>query len=339
MARKYSSKKRMNKIQPAVLTMSFATATTGTGVRQRSYVDLSQVASILNRRFYRQGINWAVAGMKFTSLQPGQVSVYKLPNTWVTSNAWEKAFRSWNKQQMEDVEESGSESAVARFRDFKVFADVDHVTKFIAAGSDLNATNLLPVAVGPGGTGVTAAGGEWEASQIVVPNVLPDAAGSDVEPIEYFLHMVGVNNNAGLSRGVLEGYADSRAYPQSPDPVSPVIGSADNWMRQMFDVGNDNVEVLSNATDKNDELPYPQVDYPGGQLQLQGLEWHDFTQIYATSATTNVGIARTKGGNFPCGLVAIDWTPSGDNAANIIIQIDLIPGDHRGYLCEPMTEM
>jgi len=331
MARKYSAKKRSNKIEPSVMTFSFATPGSGAA---RSYIDLSQVASLVNRRFYRQGINWAVGGMKVLSLQPGTVNCFKLPNTWVTSNAWEKAFRSWNKQQMEDVEESGSESAVARFRDFKVFADVAHVTQFIAAGSDLNATNLMPADSG----GVLATGGEWEASQIVVPNVVADASGSDVDPIEYYLHMVGVNNNAGLSRGVLEGYADSRAYPQSPDPVSPVIGSADNWMRQMFDVGNDNVEVLNNATDKNDELPYPQVNYPGGETQMPNLEWHDSTTIFQNNVILGVGTQRLKGGNFPCGLVCIDWTPSGE-AANLVIQIDMVPGTHRGYLCEPMTEM
>ena len=339
MARKYSPKKRRSKIEPAVLTMSFATTTSGTGVRQRTYVDLSQAASLMNRRFYRQGINWAVAGMKVTSVQPGSVTVSKLPNTWVTSNAWEKAFRAWNKQQMEYVEQAGAESGVAAFRDFKVFADTAHVDQYLANGSNLNATNLMPVAVAPTGLGVTATGGEWEPSQIVVPNLIADASGSLVDPFEYLLHMVGTNGHAGISRGVLEGYADSRAYPQSPDPVSPALDSDQNWLQRMFDVGNDGGEIIDNATDKNDNLPYPQVSYPGGQNQLEGLEWHDFTQIYATSATTNVGIARLKGGNFPCGLIAIDWTPSGDQSANLVIQIDLVPGNHRGYLCEPMTEM
>lgn len=339
MARKYSPKKRKSKIEPAVLTMSFATTTTGTGVRQRTYVDLSQAASLMNRRFYRQGINWAVSGMKVTSAQPGTVTVSKLPNTWVTSNAWEKAFRAWNKQQMEYVEQAGAESGVAAFRDFKVFADTTHVDQYLANGSDLNATNLMPVAIAPTGLGVTATGGEWEPSQIVVPNLIADASGSLVDPFEYLLHMVGTNGYAGISRGVLEGYADSRAYPQSPDPVSPALDSDQNWLQRMFDVGNDGGEIVDNATDKNDNLPYPQVSYPGGQNQLEGLEWHDFTQIYATSATTNVGIARLKGGNFPCGLIAIDWTPSGADSANLVIQIDLVPGNHRGYLCEPMTEM
>ena len=199
MARKYSPKKRKSKIEPAVLTMSFATTTTGTGVRQRTYVDLSQAASLMNRRFYRQGINWAVSGMKVTSAQPGTVTVSKLPNTWVTSNAWEKAFRAWNKQQMEYVEQAGAESGVAAFRDFKVFADTTHVDQYLANGSDLNATNLMPVAIAPTGLGVTATGGEWEPSQIVVPNLIADASGSLVDPFEYLLHMVGTNGYAGIS--------------------------------------------------------------------------------------------------------------------------------------------
>ncbi len=313
------------------------------GTGKRFYVDLLQVASIVNRRFYRQGINWAVAGFKFQSAGPGKVQVAKLPNTWVTSNAWEKAFRAWNKQQKDDLDEAGGQSAMAKFRDFKVFMEPNHVEDYLVAGSDLNATNLLPIAtqaVAGSPVVVTADGGEWEPSQIVVPNTTADASGSLVLPREYLLHMVGINNNGGFSRGVLEGYADSRAYPQSPDPVAPDLGDGENWLRDMFNVGDDNSEVIRNATDKNDNLPYPQVDYPGGQTQLDGLQIHDLVQIYSTSGTTDIGITRAKGGNFPCGLIAFDWAPiAGGGNTNIQIQIDLVPGNHRGYLCEPMTEM
>ena len=322
----YMARRMSNKIQPAVMTITLPTPSVSGGGTGRSYVDLSQVASLVNRRFYRQGLNWAVAGFKVSSLQPGSVSMAKLPNTWVTSNAWEKAFRAWNKQQMDAIEEAGAESAVARFRDFKVFADPTHVTAGVA-------TNLLPVDYG----GNTYAAGEWDESIIVVPNVTPDASGSEVDPIEYRLHMVGINNNAGLSRGVIEGYADSRAYPQSPDPVSPIIGSGNNWLRDMFDVGNDSSEITENATDRNDDLPYPQVNYPGGELQAPDLEFHDFTTIFESNPTNGIGTQRLKGGNFPCGLIAFDWSPV--NSANLVIQIDLVPGNHRGYLCEPMTEM
>jgi hypothetical protein len=282
----------------------------------------------MNRRFYRQGLNWAVAGFKLFTSDGGNgfFRISKLPNTWVTSNAWEKAFRAWNKQQMDAIKDAGAESAVARFRDFKVFADVAHVTAGFSA-------NLLP-----GSAAHNFTPGEWQESIIVLPNVTADASGSEVDPAEYTLHMVGVNNNAGLSRGVIEGYADSRAYPQSPDPVSPIIGSGNNWLRDMFDVGNDTSEITENATDRNDDLPYPQVDYPGGATQVPELEHHD---IAFHTTTTIGGVTRLKGGNFPCGLIRVDFGADASNVGSygVGIQVDLVPGNHRGYLCEPMTEM
>ena len=306
---------------------------------QIEYIDLSQIASIVNRRFYRQGINWAVAGFKVVSNNPGNITIQKLPNTWVTSNAWEKAFRAWDKQQKDDLDEAGAQSGMAKFRDFKVFLDPNHVADYLASGSDLNATNLMP----QDASFNIATGGEWQPSQIVVPNTDADASGSRILPREYLLHMVGVNNNGGFSRGVLEGYADSRAYPQSPDPVAPDLGGGDNWLRDMFNVGDDNSEVIRNATDKNDELPYPQVDYPGGETQMPGLQIHDFTTLFESNPQFGLSTQRLKGGNFPCGLIAVRWDRAAESTEDptpgIGILIDLVPGNHRGYLCEPMTEM
>lgn len=316
------ARRTSNKIQPAEMTLQLLTPSVPAGTVGSFTADLSQIASLVNRRFYRQGLNWAVAGIKILTANTGSVSVSKLPNTWVTSNAWEKAFRAWNKQQMDMVDESGAQSAVARFRDFKIYADVQHVT-------DTFANNLLPYdgAFPP----APFAPGEWEASQIVIPN-----SGAPGVNVEWSLHMVGVNfNNPGLSRGIIEGYADSRAFPQSPDPVSPNMDSTNNWLSQMFDTGDNIGAVLDNATDKNDNLPYPQVDYPGGETQAPTLQTHDFAFI---TTSTIGGITRLKGGNFPCGLVRFDWVPS-DTTSNIRIQIDLVPGSHRGYLAEPMTEM
>ncbi len=330
----FMARRKSNQIQPAPMTLfvpAISTNVPATGVKTSFYCDLSQMASIVNRRFYRQGINWAVAGIKIqTGIGSGTIEVLKIPNTWVASNAWEKAFRAWNKQQMDAIEEAGAESAVAKFRDFKIFADVEHVSAGFAA-------NLLPYGGEPNVLSAFAPG-EWQESVIVVPNVTADASGSLVEPIEYRLHMAGVNNNAGLSRGIIEGYAQSRAYPQSPDPVSPIIGSGNNWLRDMFDVGNDNSEITENATDRNDDLPYPQVEYPGGATQGPCLQLHDSAYWSNTAQTINL-THRIKGGNFPCGLVKINATNTSDSAGGLHIQIDLVPGNHRGYLCEPMTEM
>lgn len=307
----------MSKIQPAVRTLNF----TGDG-----YIDLSQCASIVNRRFYRQGLQWAVAGFTIELdgvVNSGNIRIETLPTTWVSSNAWHKAFAMWNKQQREAIDEAGAESAVAKFRDFKIFMDTVHVDAGVSA-------NLLPTY--GDGTGQFIPG-EWQPSEIVVPNILPDGTGSEIEPTEYYLHMVGMNNNFGNSRGIIDGYANSRSYPQSPDPVSPNLASNDNWMQQMFDVGNDNSMIIDNATAVNDDLPYPQVDYPGGDTQAPGLQLH--SSFKASGSTVIANRITVPGCTVPCGLIKF----SNDTGVNARLQIHLVPGMHRGYLCEPMQDM
>jgi cell wall assembly regulator SMI1 len=91
-----------------------------------------------------------------------------------------------------------------------------------------------------------------------------------------------------------------------------------------------------------DQPPYPyegdgtnlDTVYPGGETNVPNLVTHDFDTI---TSTTISGMSRMKGGNFPCGLMNFAWIPS--STAGITIQVDLVPGTHRGYLCEPMTEM
>lgn len=315
----------MKKMEPAVMTVTINSPTVNPGTTGSFYVDLSQTASLINRRFYRQGINWAVAGMKVVTAPnfSGNLTVKKIPTTWVAFQAYKAAFDAWNKQQMEAIEESGAESAVAAFRDFKIFADSTHV----AAGYG---ANLLPLDGQSPAQPYTV--GEWEPSQIVIPQ-----NGGATPGVERTLHMVGININGTVSRGIIEGYADSRAFPQSPDPVSPDLSLPANWMARMFDDAQTFSDVLDNATDRNDNLPYPQADYPGGATQAPTLQIHDITSI---SATTIGGQSRVKGGQFPCGLIRFDWTPSGENptAVNFVVQIDLVPGMHRGYMCEKMLE-
>jgi len=105
----------------------------------------------------------------------------------------------------------------------------------------------------------------------------------------------------------------------------------------MFDVGNDTTEITENATDRNDDLPYDQVNYPGGETNFQDTEVLGFAFIN-NSASTSIGQASIPGSNFPCGLIKLSSQMAGD-AAYYNIQVHLVPGHHRGYLAEPMTEM
>ena len=310
--------KRMKRLEPAVLTVTTTTPPVASGATGQFTCDLSQMASLINRRFYRQGLNWMVGGFKFITVPnaQGQITVQKLPNTWVTSGAWNKTMNAWNDQQLEAIEDMGGESGLAAFRDYKVYADATH----LAAGYG---SNLLP----QDGAGAAYAPGEWEPSQIVIPN-----DGAPGATVEYFVQMVGPS--AGTAKGAIAGYEFSRAYPQDPDPQTPAMQTS--WLNRMNDVGDNNDDIVDNAINRNDSLPYPQAGYPGGGAQAPTLQFHDITGV---RGTTIGGVSRAKGGNFPCGLVRIIYTNQADAAQAVTIQIDLVPGTHRGYMAEPMQEM
>jgi len=334
MARKYSAKKRTNKIEPAVMTMLFQLPAGAPGV---SVIDISQSASLLNRRFYRQGINWAVAGFKVISPSGviGSMSINKLPNTWVMSNAWEKSFRTWSRMNNEALEEN--ESIKPRFLDFKVFADHSHAV----AGKG---ANLLPLS----GSGLAATPGEWEMSKVVVPETTTaTGAVTEFELIATGASNAGAGASGLNSKSLIQGYAASRGLPNVLDPNTPddAVNYGENWMMAIFNEGTlQDATVNADMIDENNIAPYPfendgvnpDTMYPGGANQLVGQEYHDSAFV---TGTTIGGTTRMKGSNFPCGLVTVAHNLTLPVEGAVLLQVDLIPGNHRGYMCEPMTEM
>ena len=341
MAKRNYSKR--SKIEPAVtnITVSLVTG--------RNYIDLSQVASLVNRRFYRQGINWAVAGFKIYKPTPTEagasgIVISKLPNTWVMANAWTKSFKTWTRMNNEALAET--ESVRPKFLDFKVYMTEEHHS----AGFNANA---LPQTA----DGAIAARGEWEASKLYLP-VATNAAAAQTTDCEFIA--IGANYPGTGASGLpavslIEGYAASRGLPNVLDPNTPddaddASGSTpENWMSALFNDGNtQTAEVLEDMITDNNTAPYPfengpiqgavapapldytDTQYPGGANQLNGLELVDTAYF---NAGTNANTLRLKGDNFPCGLIeVIASEPCG-------MIIDLIPGNHRGYMCEPMLEM
>lgn len=338
------AKRRMNgkrsKIEPAVMTLYVPTSPVG-GVGNTSiteYIDLSQVASLVNRRFYRQGLNWAVAGIKVLSQTGfvGSITCAKLPNTWVMSNAWEKSFRAWQRMNTEALSEA--ESVRPRFLDFKVYADSDHHTAGYSG-------NLLPLSLD--GTFTV---GEWEPSKIHIPDSTTPGTVDTRELIATGPNFPGAGASGFNAVSLIEGYASSRGLPNVLDPNAPEDADSasgiapQNWMAALFNDGTtQDSAVLDDMIGENNIAPYPfendgtavDTQYPGGANQGTGLQIHDVNYI---SNTTIGGQTHIKGGNFPCGLVRFDITNSGDTG-NLILQIDLMPGNHRGYLAESMTEM
>ncbi len=343
------AKRMKSKIQPSALKFNFLfQIKTLDGSKETNYIDLSQVASIVNRRFYRQGLNWAVSGFKVLTQDgvTGQISINKLPNSWVMSNSWEKGFRHWMKMNKESLETS--ESARPKFLDFKIYANDDHHVKGYAA-------NLMPHSAATLASGIqVATPGEWVHSTFHIPNT--SVASSDpqsnnprsVIAVGANYQSVGADGQYAVS--LIEGYAASRALPDIVDPNVP--GDADsvnqslaqNWLAALDnDFDQQTGEVLADMISENNIAPYPfendgtatDTMYPGGANQLSSLEIH--SQEFVTTTTIG-GTTHLPGGNFPCGLVEIGTFGFKTDDA-IVLEVTMVPGSHRGYLAEPMTEM
>lgn len=319
-------------MEPAVMNVHYYTEATD------NWVDIAQGLSIINRRFYRQGMQYAVSGITVqfnsnTEVVNGNIRIETLPTSWVFSNAWHKFFAAWKKQQ--DIALEENESVRAAFNDFKIFMDTAHVTDYLASvGVSLNTTNMLPRF---GDTSVATNQyllGEWDPSLIVIPNINADASGSEVDPAEYLLRGVGyVGSATDDSRSMIAGYAYSRSVPQSPDPAVPAfVDSEYNILRAMFDTGNMNEEVLENATDRNNDLPYDQDDYPHGGANANGLQLHSEHKLTGTNIGNRL---RIDGLVVPCGLLKI----TNDTGTGAKITLHMVPGNYRGYLAEPMQDM
>ena len=333
--RNYKSKK----IEPSVLKLFLSVPGGETGLAT-SYIDLSQCASLVNRRFYRQGINWAVKSMRivsFTGAASSQILFSKLPNTWVMSNAWEKSFRAWQHMIKNATDESGQQSIKGKFLDFKVFADADHHNAGINA-------NLLPYSGTVNASEYTR--GSWEPATIMIPDTVQPFNVATATPFELIAvgpNDPGVGPSGFDAKSVIQGYADSRALPSITDPNVPDDASS-NWMLNLFNDGNEQDRDVTQMLEiTGDQPPYPfendgtnlDTMYPGGETQAPQLEHHH--QMLFTG-TNNTGVLNymVPGGNFPCGLIRIDAITGQDNFS---LELELVPGHHRGYLCEPMTEM
>ncbi len=313
------ARRRGSKLQNAVTTMRFEVAQSGAP----QYLDLSAAASVLNRRFYRQGLQWAVSG--FTVIAPsgssGDFTITKLPTNWTVSNSWEKGFRAWQRQQNDALEDASIESVKAKYNDFKIYADQDHfgtaAPHFLAPRDGDNNPFKPPQ--------------EWLYSEVVVPN----ADGVVGNTLEFKLHMMGDDTATGLgaeSKSLIKAYSESRSVPQSPDPSTPGTASVGLYVN-MFNDGMNDSEIVANAEFRNDELPYDQDEYPGSRSNGPGMQLVD--TLYVNTTVTAPGKFTMAGGLFPCGIVKFQNGVS--DAIDILVH--LVPGSHRGYLCEPMTEM
>ena len=288
------------------------------------YLDLFQGLSLLNRRLYRQGqylfiesIDWEV---DISHVNPSEVTLTQIPNTWVSKNAHEKAYRLWREMLKQATQEvAGLPTLKPKWLDFKIFMDAAHYANQVGYG---NPTKLPQTGYAAGSTLVAPSinNAEWIYAQIVVPN--PGAVGS-----EFNLHMLGGDSaaaNANIdalgSKAIIQGYADTRVTV-SNEGEPPVPGDASNsWMVQMFDDGDTYSDIINFLEGDNDAPPYAtgnniqagdNPEYPGGtETMSQGMPFAILRSMSNFVAQPSP-VVSVPGGDLFCGLCKVQTSGPG----------------------------
>jgi len=303
-------------MQPAQTVLSYAVP------NGASYIDIAEGLSQVNRRAYRQGMEYAVGKVTFAyTADPGQIlnvslTCFTAGNTWVVHNAWKKARAFWQAQQ-NNARHLIGQSAKPTWEDFKVYLDDAH-----RAGTSLGVVAGDLAAVGTG---------EWDYSRLI-------HEADDASVDEWYLHLIG-GNVSTTDKGLILGYQDSRATVQAEDPDLPAEYSTNMYALMGQDIDAVADEVAQNMEDQNDEPPYDQDDYPGSDTNSDAA-WPQDLAI----ASTSVPLGVVPGFVAQCGLIrmylgARAVAGGGTTAApETLALVHLVPGKYKGVLAAPMGQ-
>jgi len=320
--RKTRSKRRKSggSLKPAQLNLTY-------GLNNgSSYIDLAQDLSMVNRRLYKQGKVYAVAGITFTytatPATPDVVSmaVFTAGDTWSVQNAHTKGEALWN--QMNRLVLADNPSIKGTWADFKIRLDDHHQAAGNAAVKD--------------GDGASVLDGEWDYSTFVMPQHEVDpVTGLPLAADEFTAHLVG--ENTATSMGLVKAYAESRATVQPVDPAVPPSLST-SFFNLLTDSGSQEPELADVIEDANDQPPYDETAYPGGATNADA-PW--FQQHTSSSVGSPTG--RVPGFQAECGLVKVIMEGSNASGESAIVPLTLVtfhlmPGNYQGVLAENMGQ-
>ena len=300
--------KKYKKTNPTQLRLSFEFDGGST-----QFIDIAQALSTINRKFYRQGVYYYVNSVEIYNNETGVVDLLTLPDTWVTKNAWNRGFNMFQK-----MNALAPDVPRPKYHDFKVYMSDLHRT----TGSTEPRLHDI--------NGASAAGGmtpdDWTYSQFTSAD---DDGDSTQEADNFYAHMLGDHIGASgnwLSIGLIRSYGDSRALPQSNDPVLPAEISTDP-LNNLFDMSSEDMmnDIIERLDADNDGTPYESAVYIGDSAnQMQ----------HVARIGTEVGVGRVgraSGFCAPFGLICVD--PHGVSTAFRVV-LNLAQGTYHGVYAE-----
>lgn len=304
----------MPKIQPAQRNLYFL-ITPSSGAFSEN-VDIAKCLSVVNRRLYRQGMQYLVESVTMQPLQLTTLSALNIKtagDTWMVHNAWKKAFNLWKKQRAEAQQALPGISG--KWADFKVALD----------DNDTGAS-LMP----RDGNGDVFTCDEWALSE-----VFWDDDGTEQSPT---FRIIGATDPTSAI-GMIQEYHISRVRPDAfnPDVDDDASDSIYAKMLPMQDELSD--QLIGDIEDDNDNPPYDLDQMVGGDTEgdypfIQDILISQPSMGKAVSVpfTAECGLIRLTGGQF----LASDGTTANDTP--IAVQITVAPGAYKGVAAVPMGQ-
>lgn len=300
-------------------------------------IDLARDLSVSCRKLHRQKMTYTVLG-GIVKESSGSVFAFKTaPHTWTTNVAIRRAFNTWRRANAEQYKKTPGLKA-PKWSDFKLYLDSTH-----------KSGNGLPAVMDTGeaaNTQVFYSQGEWNYSTLVQAKLIdPDNDGGlefDDNADSWEMHIVGdhsgtgtVQTDANGSRfytdystvGVIQSWYDSRSIPFQTEPLNAPAGSGAEApginadpLSNIFDVQDDDAEMIDVIEGENDQAPYDMNRVPGaqdGELQLVAI---------TDNSAGEPDVVNVPGFQAPCGLIRVK--PSGNNGGAIIM-LDVIAEGER----------
>ena len=306
--------KKYKKTSPTQLRLCFES----TG-NDRRYIDISRALSIINRKFYRQGVYYYVNSIEFWNNSDTVVDVYSLPDTLVTKNSWNRAFSIF--------QEMNAQTDVPRpkYHDFKVRFDVNQEEDL---SNTMDPDTYGPYDVANNRHTHNSHGHDEDLWFSRFTTMLSDGGLAD----EFTGHMLGPQLGSGgniTSVGLIESYGNSRREPdQSGDPILPASLQTDP-LNNLFDASGDGAlaDIMENLDTYHDETPY-NADYYIGEDE------NDMQHVARlATVSTSHRVDKAPGFCVPFGLLCIDPNNVGENDDYTIV-LNLAAGTYHGVYAE-----
>jgi len=315
--------RRKNSIAPAQRTLHYV-VTPSSGAFD-CVIDVAKDLSAVNRRLYRQGMQYYIQNIKIATGKGKIVSIVSTAgDTWIVHNAWKKSFALWRDQQK--LVSETMPSIHGKWADFKVTLwDGASTALTTIVGSD------------------NAAPDEWNHS-----NYVWDDDGTERTPT-----FTIIGSTAPTSKiGMIQEYAISRARVAAAPTLD---GDASD---SIFLKGIHNDEAITDLVDlveaENDTPPYDADEYVGGDTQS------DEPMVQNINFASEYAPSNTGGFTAECGLIRINGSSqltatfprasSGSGAFDdvhyleenldepLIVQLTVAPGPYKGVMASPMGQ-